>query len=237
LPGIRHSSTTEGRRTEGEGKWGQSCLKSMMAEKSRRGRPPHDDVLTPAEWRIVHAVKHGLSNREIARRRGISLDAVKYHVANATAKLGVAGRQGLKQWHRAPRGSALKEANMKESVTLGALGQIARTVRDIKQSEAWYRDVLGLPHLYTFGNLAFFDCGGTRLMLSQESKAPAAESMLYWRVGDIVAAHAALKSRGIEFMNAPHMIHKHADGVEEWLAAFKDIEGRALALISQVAPR
>jgi len=208
----------------------------MMAEKSRRGRPPHDDVLTPAEWRIVHAVKHGLSNREIARRRGISLDAVKYHVSNAVQKLGVASRNDLKQWHRAPRGSALKEKAMDGSAKLGTLGQIARTVRDIKQSETWYRDVLGLPHLYTFGNLAFFDCGGTRLMLSQESKAPAAESVLYWRVADIVAAHAALKGRGVEFINAPHMIHKHADGVEEWLAAFKDIEGRPLALISQVAP-
>jgi len=222
-----------------------SGLKSRMAEKSRRGRPPHDDVLTPAEWRIVHAVKHGLSNREIARRRGISLDAVKYHVTNAVQKLGVASRNDLKQWHRAPRGSALnrggapkdmeaKETAVDGSMKLGALGQIARSVRDIKQSEAWYRDVLGLPHLYTFGNLAFFDCGGMRLMLSQE-KTPAAESLLYWRVADIVAAHAALKARGIEFLNAPHMIHKHADGVEEWLAAFKDVEGRPLALISQVA--
>jgi DNA-binding CsgD family transcriptional regulator/catechol 2,3-dioxygenase-like lactoylglutathione lyase family enzyme len=219
------------------------------AEKPRRGRPPHDDVLTPAEWRIVHAVKHGLSNREIARRRGISLDAVKYHVANAVGKLGVAGRNGLKQWHRAPRGSALNRGNapkggietqektVDSSTKLGALGQIARSVGDIKQAETWYRDVLGLPHLFTFGSLAFFDCGGTRLMLSQESKAPAAESMLYWRVADIGAAHAALKNRGIEFINAPHMIHKHADGAEEWLAAFKDIEGRPLALISQVPPR
>src|ERR1700722_7835637 len=124
----------------------------MMAEKSRRGRPPHDDVLTPAEWRIVHAVKHGLSNREIARRRGISLDAVKYHVANAVQKLGMAGRNDLKQWHRAPRGSALnrgsamkggteaKEKAVDSSMKLDALGQIARSVRDIRESEAWYRD-------------------------------------------------------------------------------------------------
>ena len=56
---------------------------------TRRGRPPSEDVLTPSEWRVVHAVQHGLSNREIARRRGISVDAVKYHVANAVAKLGV----------------------------------------------------------------------------------------------------------------------------------------------------
>jgi DNA-binding NarL/FixJ family response regulator len=44
--------------------------------KNRRGRPAHADILTPAEWRTVHAVQHGMSNAEIARRRGISLDAV-----------------------------------------------------------------------------------------------------------------------------------------------------------------
>jgi catechol 2,3-dioxygenase-like lactoylglutathione lyase family enzyme len=121
------------------------------------------------------------------------------------------------------------------STKLGPLGQIARTVRDIKQSETWYRDVFGLPHLFTFGNLAFFDCGGTRLMLSQDA-APAAESLLYWQVADIGAAHAALKARGVEFVNAPHMIHKHANGTEEWLAIFKDIDGRPLGLIAQVTP-
>ncbi|MGE3697155.1 MAG: LuxR C-terminal-related transcriptional regulator, partial [Dehalococcoidia bacterium] len=47
-----------------------------------RGRPRHPDVLTPAEWRVVNAVRHGMSNRVIAERRGISLDAVKFHVAN-----------------------------------------------------------------------------------------------------------------------------------------------------------
>jgi DNA-binding CsgD family transcriptional regulator/catechol 2,3-dioxygenase-like lactoylglutathione lyase family enzyme len=215
---------------------GETGIKSAMTERFRRGRPPHDDVLTPAEWRVVHAVKHGLSNREIARRRGISLDAVKDHVANAVQKLALTDRNSLKSWHRAPRGSALKEGNMDGSSTLGALGQIARTVRDVKQSEAWYRDVLGLPHLFTFGKFAFFDCGGTRLMLSETAEAPAAESILYWRVADIAASHAALQARGVDFVNAPHMIHKHATGVEEWLAAFKDGEGRPLALISQVAP-
>jgi len=47
---------------------------------SKRGRPAHDDLLTPAEWRVVEAVRHGMSNREIAERRRISLDAVKFHV-------------------------------------------------------------------------------------------------------------------------------------------------------------
>jgi len=48
--------------------------------------------LTPAEWRIVHAVKHGMTNREIAERRGISRDAVKFHIANALEKLGLRNR-------------------------------------------------------------------------------------------------------------------------------------------------
>ena len=81
---------------------------------------------------------------------------------------------------------------METEVKLGALGQIARSVGDTQVSEKWYRDVLGLPHLYTFGTLAFFDCGGTRLMLSQEGGA-AKESILYLRVPDIAAAHAAAR--------------------------------------------
>ena len=121
---------------------------------------------------------------------------------------------------------------MNSPLTLGPIAQIARSVQDIKQAEAWYKNVLGLPHLYTFGNLAFFDCNGTRLMLSQES-AVVPESILYLRVGDIAAAYEVLKSRGVEFINAPHMIHRHADGTEEWLSMLKDPEGRLLGIMAQ----
>jgi len=206
-----------------------------MASRSRRGRPPHDDVLTPAEWRTVHAVKHGMTSRQIAQRRGISIDAVKYHIANALAKLGVANRKELRHWHRAPKDSALKDDTMNSQPILGSIAQIARSVQDIKQAEAWYKNVLGLPHLYTFGNLAFFDCNGTRLMLSQES-AVAPESILYMRVANIGAAYDLLKSRGVEFINAPHMVHRHADGTEEWLSMLKDPEGRPLGIMAQAKP-
>ncbi len=87
--------------------------------------------------------------------------------------------------------------------------------------------------LYSFGDLAFFDCGGTRLFLSQDGNAEA-ESILYFRVPDIRAAHAELAARGIEFINAPHMIHRHDDGTEEWMAFFKDNEGRPLGIMSQM---
>lgn len=208
-----------------------------MSSSSRRGRPAHDDVLTPAEWRVVHAVKHGMTSREIAARRGISVDAVKFHVANALAKLGLANRKALRQWHEAPKQSALKQkaATMNSTTALGPIGQIARTVRDIAEAQAWYGSALGIRHLYSFGKLAFFDCDGIRLMLTEEAQAPAAESTLYLRVADISAAYEQLRSRGVEFISAPHLIHKHADGTEEWMAFFKDPEGRTLAIMSQAA--
>jgi len=207
-----------------------------MKLKRPRGRPLHDDVLTPTEWSIVHAVQHGLTTREIARRRGVSTDAVKFHVTNASAKLGVPNRRMLRRWFKAPKGSALssQEKPMSSTLEIGPIGQIARSVKDIGQAESWYAHTLGSRHLYTYGQVAFFDCGGVRLMLSQSEGEPAAESILYLRVPDIKQAHDALAARGIEFVSAPHLIHRHADGTEEWMAFFKDPEGRPLAIMSQL---
>lgn len=197
-----------------------------MKPKRPRGRPRHADLLTPAEWRTVHAVQHGMTNVEIARRRGISVDAVKFHVTNALAKLGLPDRKALRRWVRTGEGDVNAE------LTLGSIGQISRSVSDVGASEKWYRDILGLPHLYTFGTLAFFDLGGTRLMLSQDGGATK-ESILYLRVPDILAAHATLGSRGVRFTHAPHLIHRHADGTEEWMAFFEDPDGRPMALMCQ----
>jgi DNA-binding CsgD family transcriptional regulator/catechol 2,3-dioxygenase-like lactoylglutathione lyase family enzyme len=204
----------------------------------KRGRPPYGDRLTPAEWRAVNAVRHGLSDAAIAKRCGTSRDAVRFHVRNAIEKLGLASRKELRLWSGAPADSprARKESDMTAELKLGPIGQISRSVRDIAEAERWYRDTLGLPHLYTFGKLAFFDCGGTRLYLSQEAAAPGPESILYLKVTDIESACKTLKVRGVEFSNAAHMIFRHADGTEEWMAFFKDPEGRPLALMEQVRP-
>ena len=199
-----------------------------------RGRPPHDDVLTPMEWTTVEWVRHGLSNRQIAARRGVSLDAVKFHVGNVLGKLGLDNRRQLRRWAGVSAASALKGSDTMEATPLGPIGQVSRTVGDIAAAEAWYRDVLGLPHLFTFGELAFFDCGGTRLYLQQGEVTP--ESCLYFRVGDIHAAHRDLAGKGAEFISAPHMIHRHADGTEEWMAFFNDPDGRTLALMAQARP-
>ena len=129
---------------------------------------------------------------------------------------------------------------MQSELTLGSIGQIARAVDNLERAQAWFKDVLGLPHLYTYGKLAFFDCGGTRLMLEDRSILEVAnlrnDSVLYFRVADIQGAHDELRRRGVTFTDAPHMIAKHPDGTEEWMAFFRDSEGGMLAIMAQVLP-
>lgn len=201
----------------------------------KRGRPPHDDILTKTEWAIVHAVQHGMTTREIAKRRGVSFDAVKFHVDNAMAKLGVPNRQALRRWFSVPKHSALSTQAPSGHETL-VVGQISRSVRDVQLSEAWYRDVLKVPHLFTTGKFAFFNCSGVRLYLFQADAEPSAESIIYFDVAGIQEGYETLCRRGVEFINPPHLIHRHADGTEEWMAFFKDLEGRPLAIMSKAKP-
>jgi DNA-binding CsgD family transcriptional regulator/catechol 2,3-dioxygenase-like lactoylglutathione lyase family enzyme len=203
---------------------------------TQRGRPPHDDVLTPAEWRVTEFVRHGLSNPAIAARLGTSTDAVKFHVANILVKLGLPSRMELRHWTGIRRGAALalQSHDLEQEFAMGPIGQISRQVRDVAAARQWYGEVLGLKHLYSFGDLAFFDCGGVRLFLSQTEQASEGESILYFRVEDIRLCHIALLGAGVEFLNAPHLVHRHEDGTEEWMAFFKDNEGRPLALMCQV---
>jgi DNA-binding CsgD family transcriptional regulator len=205
------------------------------------GRPRHDDVLTPAEWKVAEQVRHGMTNRRIATRMGVSLDAVKFHVGNALGKLGFSSRQDLRRWDGVAKGTALdqlRRSTMDAQTTTTdsymMLGQLARTTKKFEESRSWYRDTLGLPELYCFGNLAFFDLGGVRMMLTEEEGDLACESILYLRVPDIHASKAELEGRGVKFINAPHLIHRHEDGTEEWMAAFEDNEGRPLQLMMQV---
>lgn len=125
---------------------------------------------------------------------------------------------------------------MAEAGQIGSIGQVSRQVRDLDTAVAWYRDVLGLTHLFTFGTLAFFDCQGLRLFLSAGEKEDGepGDSILYFTTDDIEAAHRRLAAHGVVFRGAPHMIHRHESGAEEWMAFFEDPDGKLLALMSQV---
>jgi len=188
---------------------------------------------------VAECVRHGLTNRQIAERTGVSPDAVKFHVANTLSKLGYSSRGELRRWDGVAKGTALD--NLRRAEMGGTergdgyimLGQVARTAGSVEESRAWYRDVLGLPELYAFPGLAFFDLGGVRLMLTEEGDG-AQDSILYLRVPDVHAAKEDLEARGVKFTHAPHMIHRHEDGTEEWMTFFEDYEGRPLALMAQV---
>lgn len=109
------------------------------------------------------------------------------------------------------------------------LAQVALRATDLDRAVAFYRDVLGAPFLAKFDppGLAFFDLGGTRLLL--EAAAP--PSLLYWRVDSIEAACAELQAKGIALVEEPHMIFRDdagqfgPPGMEVWMAAFHDSEG------------
>ncbi len=120
-------------------------------------------------------------------------------------------------------------------IGIRGLGQVALHVRDAERATGFYRDTLGLQHLYSYGSLVFFDCGGTRLYLqavTEERWVPG--SILYFDVPDITRAHEQLAARGVTFQGAPALVHRHDDGTEEWMAFLEDGEGNTLALMSRV---
>lgn len=209
----------------------------MPAMSRGPGRPPSPDVLTPAEWEVVHMVRHGMTNRRIALSRRTTVDAVKFHLENIREKLDLPSRQAIRHWDGRPLTHRSTAMAASTSPALGHIGQIALTVKDIDAATTFFRDTLGLKHLYTFGQLAFFDCDGTRLFVTAMAESQKyGNSVLYFTVPDIHAATAELKARGVAFSGEPHLIHRHEDGTEEWMAFFSDPEGNTLGLMSAVKP-
>ena len=113
------------------------------------------------------------------------------------------------------------------------IGQIAIVCADVARAKAFYKDSLGVRHLFDAGpSLSFFDCGGTRLMLSRAEGEAAGTSVLYFFVTDIEAKKRELAGKGVTFVGEPHMIAKMPDH-ELWLAEFRDSEGNVMALMEE----
>jgi len=128
---------------------------------------------------------------------------------------------------------------MKEqaSVSLGRIVQIAVNVHDMERATAFYKDKLGLKHLFSVPpKMAFFDCDGIRLMLGLPERADLdhPSSILYFKVEDIHAAHEALNNRGVHFETKPMLIAP-MQTYDLWLAEFRDSEDNVLALMCEKA--
>ena len=118
---------------------------------------------------------------------------------------------------------------------LHRVGQIAVVVQDVARATRFYRDVLGLRFLFDAPPaLAFFDCGGVRLMLSppEGAGAPGASSIVYYEVPDIHAAYDTLVARGVQFEHAPRVIAPMPAG-DLWMAFLRDSEGNLLGLMNE----
>jgi len=119
-------------------------------------------------------------------------------------------------------------------IGISRLGQVAINVHDLERATAFYRDKLGLPLLFTAGKLAFFDCGGVRLMLDVPEKPEFdhPNSILYFAVPDIAAAHRQMLASGVRFEDEPYLIARMPNH-DLWMTFFRDSEQNLLALMSE----
>jgi methylmalonyl-CoA/ethylmalonyl-CoA epimerase len=121
-------------------------------------------------------------------------------------------------------------------VGITRLGQIQIRTYDVERAANFYENILGLKLLFKAPpGLAFFDCGGVRLMLDRPEKQEFdhASSILYFAVPDIQAAHATMKAQSVKFEDEPHMIARMPDH-DLWMTFFRDTEDNLLALMSEV---
>jgi methylmalonyl-CoA/ethylmalonyl-CoA epimerase len=121
-------------------------------------------------------------------------------------------------------------------IGISRVGQIAINAHDVERAAAFYQDALGLQLLFKAGpGLAFFDCGGVRLMLTRPEKPEFdhPSSILYFAVADIHAAHEKMQGNGVRFEDEPHLLAKMPDH-DLWMVFFRDSEGNLMGLMSEV---
>jgi len=126
-------------------------------------------------------------------------------------------------------------SNASQNLGIQNIGQISIIVHDLPRATAFYRDVLGLPLLFTVPNLAFFDCAGVRLMLgpAETPEFDHPSSILYFRVPDLNAAYQRLVESGAQIFAPPRLIAPMPT-YDLWMAAFRDSEGNIHQLMSEV---
>lgn len=120
--------------------------------------------------------------------------------------------------------------------TLSRIGQIFVNVKDLDRAITFYRDTLGMTFLFQAPpNMAFFDCGGIRLMLgiADRPEINHIASIIYYKVDDIERVYEVFNAAGVEFIIKPHLVAPMPT-YDLWLADFRDSEGNILALMSEV---
>jgi DNA-binding CsgD family transcriptional regulator/catechol 2,3-dioxygenase-like lactoylglutathione lyase family enzyme len=210
----------------------------------RRGRPPHPDRLTPAEWSVLRYVRGGLSYEQIALGRRISRDAVKQHAANIRRKLGLVNRTELEHWRGQPseRANSNQDAPGSDTMAVSRI-DILINVSDVERSLSFYRDLIGMKLDATWADeegrtrwAKLVASDGSSLMLNQPSghslveraSRPAyRDAVVYLKVenaGELNAVHRRLGECGA----TPGACHDEIYGQREFIV--RDPDGYEIAL-------
>ncbi|MGC2637855.1 MAG: VOC family protein [Acidobacteriaceae bacterium] len=118
------------------------------------------------------------------------------------------------------------------TVHLDEITQIAVTVSNLEEARTFYRDVLGMRFLFDAGTMAFFQCGGVRLLVGTGETSSGGGTILYFKVADLEGTHVSLKARGVEFTQEPHLVARMKSH-DLWLAFLKDPSGNVLGLMEE----
>lgn len=138
---------------------------------------------------------------------------------------------------RGDRGDREGSREGRAAVAPAAIAQIAVPVIDAERATGFYRDVMGLPHLFSAPpGLSFFRCGEVRLMLTAagaDEGDPAPAPLIYYRVSDVEQAHDRLGAAAVEVVADPHVVHR-ADDLEVWIGFYRDSESNLFATMAEV---
>lgn len=132
---------------------------------------------------------------------------------------------------------AQKKGNVMSDPAPTGIAQIIVVIRDLERAKSFYRDKLGLTHLFDAPpSMSFFQCGTVRLMLSPPEGDHDGISMIYYSVEDIDESYRAMCERGVVFDRPPYVIATLGDR-DVWIARCNDPEGNFVGLMSERAAR
>lgn len=124
---------------------------------------------------------------------------------------------------------------MSEKTNITSIGQIAIAISDLRIAIDFYQEKLGLTLLFEAPpGLAFFDCGGVRLMLTtlQGEASDHHTSVIYYKVNDINAAAKAIIQSGVEFVQEPQLAAKMPDH-ELWIGFIRDPDANLIGIMAE----
>ncbi len=118
---------------------------------------------------------------------------------------------------------------------ISKIAQLAITVSEVEKSLGFYRDILDLNFLFSPSkDLAFLQCGETRIMLStpQDAGEVGKNSIPYFLVENIESAYEQAVNSGATAERAPQLAAQMPDH-ELWIGFLKDPDGNLVGLMEE----